>query len=164
MQQEECDKEVLRAKPRDKKYERDVAVVPECRTKASLEDEYRDFPEVSSWIPNEQVNDWLPIYLLMARSYLMIRQQTGGIPLMEAMENARFGDTEEYIIDTLHSCNYKPDEALKKLQATKLPQKLISQWSDLDSKMTWYSRSRAERPLNHRREMYKKLSESPDRS
>ncbi|XP_076657418.1 uncharacterized protein LOC143361710 [Halictus rubicundus] len=113
-------------------YKRDVADIPECREKSSLDDEYRDFPEEKIWTPNEEVNKWVSFYVFMARAVLTYVQESQGIPHGEALENSCTGDAEQYITDVLHDSNYLPDVALKTLLTQKLPQKLISRWTDPD--------------------------------
>lgn len=108
-----------------------VADIPEYREEIDL-DEYRDFPEEKIWSPKEEVNEWLPFYVFMARSVLTFVQERQGIPNREAMENSCTGYAEQYITDVLHDSEYSPEVALKTLFAKELPRKLVTRWTRAD--------------------------------
>ncbi|XP_076238371.1 arginine-glutamic acid dipeptide repeats protein [Calliopsis andreniformis] len=122
----------LEAEVTNEKALEGVADIPEYREQINLDKEYRDFPEEKIWSPKEEVNEWVPFYVFMARSVLTFVQESQGIPNREAMENSCTGYAEQYITDILHDSEYLPEVALKTLFTKQLPQKLITRWTSAD--------------------------------
>ncbi|KZC13715.1 hypothetical protein WN55_05268 [Dufourea novaeangliae] len=111
-----------------------TADIPEYREPIGMDIEYRDFPEEQIWSPNDEVNEWVPHYVFMARSVLTFVQESLGISNREAMENSCTGYAEQYITDVLHDSEYLPEVALKTFLTKELPQKLVTRWSSTDVK------------------------------
>ncbi|CAL7939629.1 unnamed protein product [Xylocopa violacea] len=119
----------------DEKYLEGVADIPECRERTGMDEEYRDFPEEKIWSPQEKVNEWVPLYVFMARSVLTFVQENQGISNREAMENSCTGYAEQYVTDVLHDSEYLPEVALKTLLNKELPRKLVSRWTPEEIEM-----------------------------
>ncbi|CAK9824074.1 hypothetical protein ANTRET_LOCUS2305 [Anthophora retusa] len=117
----------------NKEYLKGVADIPEFREQSGVDLEYRDFPEEKVWSPRDEVNEWVPLYVFMARSVLTFVQESQGISNREAMENSCTGYAEQYITDVLHDSEYIPEVALKTLLTKELPRKLVSKWTPDDT-------------------------------
>ncbi|KAG7199662.1 hypothetical protein KM043_014255 [Ampulex compressa] len=117
------------------RYLNGVAEIPECRNRSDPEREYRNFPEEKIWSPREEVNEWVSLYVFMARSVLTFVQESRGISNREAMENSCTGYAEQYITDVLHDSEYVPEVALRMLLTKELPQKLIARWTAADTNL-----------------------------
>ena len=109
-----------------------VAEIPEFREQIDVDREYQDFPEEKIWTPQEEVNEWVPFYVFMARSVLTFVQERRGISNREAMENSCTGYAEQYITDVLHDSEYSADTALRTLFTKELPRKLCARWTTTD--------------------------------
>ncbi|CAK9808912.1 Arginine-glutamic acid dipeptide repeats protein [Anthophora quadrimaculata] len=116
-------------------YLKGVADIPEFREQSDMDLEYRDFPEEKIWSPRDEVNEWVPLYVFMARSVLTFVQERQGISNKEAMENSCTGYAEQYITDVLHDSEYIPEVALKTLLTKELPRKLVSKWTPDDTEL-----------------------------
>ncbi|XP_043251546.1 arginine-glutamic acid dipeptide repeats protein-like [Colletes gigas] len=113
----------------NERYLKGIADIPECRGQINLDVDYRDFPEEKIWSPREEVNEWVPLYVFMARSVLTFVQEKHGISNREAMENSCTGYAEQYITDILHDSEYIPEVALKTVLTKELPRKLVARWT-----------------------------------
>ncbi|XP_003707578.1 metastasis-associated protein MTA3 [Megachile rotundata] len=109
-----------------------IAEIPEFREHSDLYTEYQDFPEEKIWSPQDDVNEWVPFYVFMARSVLTFVQERQGISNREAMENSCTGYAEQYITDVLHDSEYSAEIALKTLFTKELPRKLCTRWTAND--------------------------------
>ncbi|XP_015436136.1 PREDICTED: arginine-glutamic acid dipeptide repeats protein-like [Dufourea novaeangliae] len=116
----------------NERHRNGTADIPEYREPIGMDIEYRDFPEEQIWSPNDEVNEWVPHYVFMARSVLTFVQESLGISNREAMENSCTGYAEQYITDVLHDSEYLPEVALKTFLTKELPQKLVTRWSSTD--------------------------------
>ncbi|XP_053997318.1 arginine-glutamic acid dipeptide repeats protein-like [Hylaeus anthracinus] len=119
----------------DEGYLEAAAEIPECRESINLDTDYRDFPEEKIWSPSDEVNQWIPFYVFMARSVLTFVQENLGIPNREAMENSCTGYAEQYITDILHDSEYMPEVALKTLLTKELPRRLFSRWTSDETEL-----------------------------
>jgi hypothetical protein len=81
------------------------------------------------WHPQEDVEEWIPRYIMQARILLTVKQQYEGTSNKDATEISCSGDAEQYIMDVLHESGYKPHDALWKIFTKNIPQKIADKWT-----------------------------------
>ncbi|XP_015587846.1 arginine-glutamic acid dipeptide repeats protein [Cephus cinctus] len=108
-----------------------LAELPELQMHIDPEVEYKSFQEQQTWAPiDEENNQWLSVYMLLARSLITISQIKDGVPNKEALENACLGEAEEFMMESLYEVGYDPLSAARIYRKKNLPKTLTTSWSE----------------------------------